>query len=159
MVASGAAVPIANDPGGLALEAPPAERPDRPHKRKLPGAGAVQPAPPPPAAPASAAGRSALGCEAVGRWLLVHWPQEWGWFEGLVTAHDAATGQHSVAYIDGDREERVLYADEVAFVDDAWAEGGDRRRRRRRAEVAGAALETRLGGDVACAPCKPSHAP
>ena len=54
----------------------------------------------------------------VGRRLGVWWPTEGKYFFGVVDAFDAATGQHTVQYDDGDRETLSLNRETWVLVDD-----------------------------------------
>ncbi|KAK9830592.1 hypothetical protein WJX81_002721 [Elliptochloris bilobata] len=49
----------------------------------------------------------------VGRRVSVWWPNEAAWFAGTVASHDAASGQHTVTYTDGDVETVWLAAERV----------------------------------------------
>ncbi|KAL4423368.1 hypothetical protein ABPG77_004299 [Micractinium sp. CCAP 211/92] len=82
-------------------------------------AGAVGRARVPPSvatAAAVAAGRQ-LGPALIGCRLRIYWPGMRRWYEGRISAYDAASGQHHIDYDDGDQQDHVLGEEKYILLD------------------------------------------
>ena len=72
---------------------------------------------PKPLPPVDNAVLCALGNRLVSHRLEVYWPGEGQNFEGTITAYDAKSGKHRIAYEDGDEEEVLLKEEKVIWLD------------------------------------------
>ena len=68
-------------------------------------------------ASAPSVGSESVGAEAVGRTIEVFWPEHYAWYVGKVRSFDPQSGEHQIAYYDGDSEELRLGGQIFRLVD------------------------------------------